>query len=179
MLFQWSVADMTESWIDVYFLRHGIAVPRDGHWDDWHRPLTDRGRRRTRQVAQRLKVLGISFDRLMTSPLVRAVQTAEICCDAHLAETSQVRDALAPGGSQVLWLEWLSTAPTAEMSTLGLIGHEPDLSQWAQQLVHGNVSRGDEWLLKKAGVIGIRVPRHQIAWGSGQLFWLAPPRLML
>ncbi|MEM1279523.1 MAG: phosphohistidine phosphatase SixA, partial [Cyanobacteria bacterium P01_H01_bin.152] len=114
----------------------------------------------------------------LASPLVRAQQTAEILLKVELAHTFETTDLLAPGGHLADWLPWLTRwqidHPT---SRLALIGHEPDLSRWAQQLVHG--MWGDRWQLKKAGVIGVEVPAAEAAIGRSELFWLAPPRLLL
>lgn len=161
----------------VYLIRHGIAAERGTHLDDTQRPLVEKGIRKTEKVAQRLTALKLRFDTLLTSPLVRAVQTAELLYQAGLAENYQVFGALGPGGSLHVWLEWLHNWQSSEHATLALVGHEPDLSQWAQQLVQG--SSDNHWVLKKAGVIGIAVPKDKHVIGQSQLFWLAPPRLIL
>ena len=76
------------------------------------------------------------------------------------------------------WLDWLTDwRALSHRKTLALVGHEPNLSQWSQQLVHGSMDDG--WILKKAGIIGVSVPRMENPMGQSQLFWLAPPRLML
>ncbi len=161
----------------VYFIRHGIAAERDNSSDNNQRPLTTKGIHKTEKIAQRLVNLGLEFDTLLTSPLVRAVQTTEILCQTNLAPDYQVFQPLAPDGSLKTWLDWLTTWQSTDHKTLALVGHEPDLSHWAQQLVHG--SRTNRWILKKAGIIGITVPKANYAIGQSELFWLAPPRLIL
>ncbi|MEM8612020.1 MAG: phosphohistidine phosphatase SixA [Cyanobacteria bacterium P01_H01_bin.105] len=165
----------------VYFIRHGISVERGTYLDDTQRPLTEKGLYKTQKIAQRLVTLGLRFDSLLTSPLVRAVQTAEILCQADLVTAYERFNALAPDGKLHDWLTWLSTWQSSERTTLAVVGHEPDLSQWAQQLVQGESN--DRWVLKKAGIIGLNIPEVNSeaanVIGHSQLFWLAPPRLIL
>ncbi len=163
---------------ELYLIRHGIAAERGTYADDRDRPLTEKGRDRTTQVAERLLALGCRFDTLLTSALVRAVETATILVTAGLASTYSITPALAPEGDMADWLSWLAPWQAEHpQGTLALVGHEPDLSTWAQFLVtgtpHGN------WQLKKAGVMGLSVPPAEQALGHSELFWLAPPRLLL
>lgn len=163
---------------ELYLIRHGIAAERREYSDDASRPLTEKGQARTQQVARRLKALGCEVDCILTSPLVRAQQTADILQTAGLAATVETSVCLAPGGDLQAWLGWLAQwQQQLPQGRLALVGHEPDLSHWAQQLVHGQ--RSDRWVLKKAGVIGVSVPAAGQAIGNGYLFWLTPPRLLL
>jgi phosphohistidine phosphatase len=91
----------------LYLIRHGIAAERGTYADDRDRPLTAKGRDRTERVAQRLSQLGIGFDLLLSSPLVRAYETAEILVYQGLAPYFTRHDALAPGGDLADWLTWL------------------------------------------------------------------------
>ena len=162
----------------LYFIRHGIAAERGTYARDEDRPLTETGRSRTEGVAWRLQALGCKVDCILSSPLVRAQQTAGILLDVGLSATSEILDDLAPEGSLQNWLMWLTNWQTRHsQSCLALVGHEPNLSYWAQELVSGQVS--DRWILKKAGVIGVSVPAATDAIGQSELFWLAPPRLLL
>ena len=160
----------------VYFIRHGIAAERGTYEDDDQRPLVEKGILKTYKVAQRLASLKLHFDTLLASPLVRAVQTAEIICNTGLANDYQIFLPLAPDGNIHDWLDWLSNYQTA-YQTIALVGHEPALSSWAQQLVYGNSNH--QWILKKAGIIGIDVTDTKQALGKSHLFWLAPPRFIL
>ncbi|MEL6381595.1 MAG: phosphohistidine phosphatase SixA [Cyanobacteria bacterium J06626_18] len=163
---------------ELYFIRHGIAAERGTYAKDEERPLTEKGRSRTESVAWRLQTLDCKVDCILSSPLVRAQQTAGILLDIGLSATSEILDDLAPEGSLQTWLPWLANWQTQHpRSCLALVGHEPNLSHWAQELVTGQVS--DRWILKKAGVIGVSVPAAADAIGQSQLFWLAPPRLLL
>src|SRR5262245_56535456 len=86
---------------ELYLIRHGIAEERSDAWpDDAKRPLTDQGMSRMRKAARGLERLGVSFDVVLTSPLVRARQTAEIVASAFSPKPQLVTiDSLAPGGS--------------------------------------------------------------------------------
>ena len=163
---------------ELYLIRHGIAAERGTYRGDNERPLTDPGKARTRAVALRLLDLGCQVDKILTSPLVRAQQTAEILQAVGIAPTVATSATLAPGGQLSDWLPALAQWQTEQPSgRLALVGHEPDLSDWAQQLVTGQ--GGDRWRLKKAGVIGLHVPAAETAIGNSELFWLTPPRLLL
>ncbi|PZO58370.1 MAG: phosphohistidine phosphatase SixA [Phormidesmis priestleyi] len=161
---------------EAYFIRHGIAVDRQAGIADEMRSLTPNGITKTQRVAQRLCDLGLQFDHLLTSPLTRARQTADILHTAGLSSPPEEFLPLQPGGDLLDWLTWLKARQTA-VQTVALVGHEPDLSQWAQQLVTG--SDRHQWILKKAGIIGLQIPNADQAIGQSQLFWLSPPRFLL
>jgi phosphohistidine phosphatase len=163
---------------ELYFIRHGIAAERGTYDNDDERPLTEKGQLRTKAVALRLLELGCRVELLLTSPLVRAQQTTHILLEAGIAPTHETVDTLAPSGKLADWVPWLGHWQIQyPVSRLALVGHEPNLSEWAQQLVAGHDR--DRWELKKAGVIGVRVPSAETAIGKGELFWLTPPRLLL
>ena len=158
-------------------IRHGIAAERGTYSQDDERPLTQEGQQKTRQVAQRLHELKLRFDLILTSPLVRAQQTAEILQTVGLSAAVDISSHLAPDGRLEDWLNWLQGWQATGGSCLALVGHEPDLSSWAETLLWGQ-SR-DKFILKKAGVIGLTLPTTGSPIGNSQLFWLAPPRLLL
>ena len=162
--------------IDLYLIRHGLAGEHGSYTNDNERPLTDEGKQKTRQVAKRLHALTLRFDLILTSPLVRAHQTAELLVEAKLSQTLQVSPQLAPGGSLNEWLEWLQQERSPSVTTVAIVGHEPNLSAWAETLVWG-APKG-VLSLKKAGVIGLTVP-EQSPMGNSTLFWLTPPRFLL
>jgi len=163
--------------LQLYLIRHGIAVDRSEAGEDSQRPLTPQGREKTQRVARRLRQLDLYFDHLLSSPLVRARQTAEIFLAAGLAPRLEVASALAPQGSFSQWLTWLEDWRQAGHGSLALVGHQPDLTQWAELLLWGEARSA--LILKKAGIIGITLPAAEPPIGSSQLFWLAPPKLLL
>ena len=166
---------MTDT-IDLYLIRHGLAGESGSYPNDAERPLTDEGKKKTRQVAQRLFDLGLQFDLMLTSPLVRAKQTAGILMDVGLADRMEEASFLANEPID-LWLDWLKTWKPGSRQQLALVGHEPSLSEWAELLVWGEAKGAIA--LKKAGVIGITLPSRDRVIGHSTLFWLTPPRLLL
>lgn len=171
---------------EVYFIRHGIAEARHSGQEDATRSLTEKGITKTERIAQKLFDLGLQFDTLLSSPLVRAWQTAEILQSAGLANRLEDCLSLSPDGQLSDWLNWLShwqsVTPSSlktnrnQPPSLAIVGHEPNLSQWAQQLTGSHT--GNHWILKKAGIIGLQVPTADRAIGHSQLFWLSPPRFL-
>lgn len=163
---------------ELYLIRHGIAAERGTYAVDGDRPLTDAGRVKTRKVAQRLYDLDLRFELILTSPLVRARQTAEILQAAGLCSQLEVNNTLAPDGALSDWLTWFSHWQQRHSSgQLALVGHQPELADWAELLVWGRSHQ--RIMLKKAGIIGLALPQGTSALGTGHLTWLTPPRLLL
>lgn len=162
---------------DLYLIRHGLAGEHGTYADDEQRPLTEEGQQKTRQVAKRLQGLGLKFDQILTSPLVRARQTAEILRDVGLGKDLEPSRLLAPEGRLQDWVSWYGQWKASGGTCLALVGHEPNLSTWAEQLVWGEIRH--HLVLKKAGVIGLQLPDRGSLIGMGELFWLTPPRLLL
>ncbi|MGB3636997.1 MAG: phosphohistidine phosphatase SixA [Rivularia sp. (in: cyanobacteria)] len=164
--------------MELYFIRHGIAQEATSFFKDEQRSLTEQGRTKTQKVAQRLKDLDLSFDLIATSPLVRAQQTAEILVSIGLSSQLEQCSHLAPGGSAEGWVEkWLKPKNYPPSTCLGLVGHQPCLSNWAEILIWGEVK--NSLILKKAGIIGIEIPSAAPIMGRCQMFWLTPPRYLL
>ncbi|UBF28180.1 phosphohistidine phosphatase SixA [Kovacikia minuta CCNUW1] len=161
---------------ELYLIRHGLAGEHGSYPNDDERPLTEEGKKKTREIAKRLLDLELNFDLILTSPLVRARQTADILLKVGLSKKLEEASYLAPGGSIDAWLEWLRSQQQAHFC-LALVGHEPGLSEWAEILLWGK-SRG-ALTLKKAGVIGMSLPETSSPVGSSSLFWLTPPRFLL
>lgn len=137
--------------MQLYLLRHAIAFEH-GHPDypdDDQRPLTPKGRRRMKRIARGLAALGLDADRILTSPLPRAAQTADILRKAIGVDVEE-RDELKPEGRWELLLEWLAHQDPRPVGVV-LVGHEPQLSQMACRLTTG---RSGSWLdLKKGGLV--------------------------
>ncbi|MDJ0843812.1 phosphohistidine phosphatase SixA [Crocosphaera sp.] len=162
----------------LYLIRHGIAVERDNIIKDEARPLTELGQEKTRKVAQRLKQIKISFDIILTSPLLRARQTATILENAGLTQTLEEFTPLSPGGSLHPWLDWwLNSHYHHDESNIALVGHQPDLGDWAETLLWGS-SQGT-LIVKKAGVIGITLPISRNPIGESELFLLTAPKFLI
>jgi len=162
----------------LYFIRHGLAVERNDIDPDRDRSLTDEGKTKTKQVAKRLHELGLRFQALHTSPLVRARQTSEIFGKVFDLDP-EIFPHLAPDQDFDLWLDfllhWRKANP--EITALGIVGHEPELSNWAEMLVWGGTR--DALVLKKAGIIGLSLPDSDSPIGESFLFLLVPPKLLV
>lgn len=162
--------------MELYLIRHGIAALREDYTNDEERPLTDKGRQKTAKVAKHLYERGLRFDLILTSPLVRAKETAAILQEVGLASQVEEFTALAPDGDIHTWIGWLEKRGKRAFSDKGLalVGHQPDLSNWAETLVWGQAN--EKLVLKKAGVIGINIPNPKAPIGQGELFLLTPPK---
>jgi phosphohistidine phosphatase len=155
----------------VYFLRHGLAEDRE-NWleDDRLRPLTDKGRLQLDGSGEAIASLVPDLDVIITSPLVRARQTAEIAA-AHLKmQESLVEDErLAPG----FGLEELAAILNEQAGAEGLllVGHEPDFSLTISALIGGG-----RLVCKKGGIA--RVDLVKLNPPQGELVWLIPPKAL-
>jgi phosphohistidine phosphatase len=166
----------------LYLIRHGIAedldplIP-DSISSDEIRTLTKVGRKKVTQVAAKLQKLQLNFDLLITSPLVRAHQTAEILFNQQLSPKLEVSQDLKPSGNLPAWLtDWNARAMDRAITTLALVGHEPNLSEWAELFVFGKVCH--KLILKKGGIVGLRFPDHQVGIGMAQLLCVIPPKYL-
>ncbi len=164
---------------ELYFIRHGIAAEQQSYECDDARPLTEQGVRKTRKVAKQLVKLGISFDSIFTSPFVRAHQTAIILQDFGLGNQISISPILAPCGDLRQWLDQFDRLKFPEDKSCrryAVVGHEPDLGDWAQKLVWGDATGC--LVLKKAGIIAVALPEEGDPIGRSRLFWLTPPRFL-
>ena len=159
--------------MEIYLIRHGIAVERGIYPPDAERPLTDKGIAKTTKVARRLSDMRITFEYLLSSPLVRAYQTAEIIRKAGLSKGITVNETLAPDGDLQTWLQWLSNN-YYEDHKVALVGHQPDLGSWAEMLVFGKIKK--RLTVKKAGIVGIKVTNKTKPIGNSELFLLTSPK---
>ena len=156
--------------MDLYVLRHGIAAERDGrrYPDDDLRPLTPKGVARMRREAAGMRALGVRPDAIVSSPLVRAMQTAEIARDA-LGAALSVSEALTPGAHPALLLAELA-ATRGDGEAVMVVGHEPHLSRLVAFALTGGAEDGLV-RLKKGGLCRLRLDGD----GGGQLLWALTP----
>jgi phosphohistidine phosphatase len=168
--------------IELYLMRHGIAADlgEGGIIKDEDRPLTPEGRARMKQVAAGLKELGLKFNVILTSPLLRCRQTAEAVAEVlELQHRVKIMESLAPGkafaagegGHAEIFLE----LGAYQFDKALLVGHMPDLSEVASFLLAGNRNLNIEF--KKGALCAIEVtslpPR-----GPGLLRYLLTPKQM-
>ena len=142
--------------MNIYLLRHGIAVSAEETAPDGERPLTAKGIKRMRMGARGLRRLGLDFDAILTSPLARARQTADIVAAAlGLESRLTVVEALQPNCSVEELLASLSDYQ--DRKHLLLVGHEPLLSGTAAFLVTGKKTVALEIALKKGGLCHVQI----------------------
>jgi phosphohistidine phosphatase len=154
-----------------YFVRHGAAIaPGEWRGSDFDRPLTEKGRENTARVGRRLAKLGIRLERIVSSPLLRALQTASILASALDAEDRVVEDVrLADGFSPSRLAEMLRDRASGE--TIMFVGHEPTMSATAGQIVGGASIDFKKGAIACVELTDARAP-------AGTLRWLAPPKLL-
>ena len=158
---------------ELYFVRHGLAEERGDAWpDDTKRPLTEEGMSRLRKAVRGLSRIGVAIDVVLTSPLVRARQTAEIVAGGLDPRPSIVNvDSLAPAGSYAAVLADLEKH--SRKSRLALVGHEPMMGELAARLVGSR----HPIEFKKGGVCRIDVENLPPA-GPADLRWMLTPKIL-
>ena len=159
--------------MELYLMRHAIAVPRGapGIAEDGDRPLTDEGRKKLAAVCRGLSFLVSGWDLILTSPLVRARQTAEaVAAYFEISHLLQEAPTLAPGHTTKQLVGILKDLPSVK-SVLA-VGHEPSLSQHLSCFVFGT-PRG-KFAFKKAGVAALEF-NDQPEEGEGTLSWFMGP----
>jgi phosphohistidine phosphatase len=156
----------------LLLIRHGIAVERGtpGVPDD-ERALTKRGIRRFREAAQGLAVILRRPDALLTSPLVRARETADIAGEAW-GKLKPIDVPALAGGSFEQVVQVLGQYPVD--ATVVLVGHEPDLSSHLAKLL--GTSHAGRLTFRKGGAALVEVPGDPA--GGGALIWYLSPRLL-
>lgn len=150
--------------IELYFLRHGEA-----DWPNWkkpddERPLTKRGKKEMREVAAFLKLIKAQPDLIVTSPLPRAAQTAEIAAE-RLKVKCREDKLLAPGFDRSDLERLLKKYPE---ESLMIVGHEPDFTDVISNLTGASLK------LSKAGTALVELNR---SWSKARLLWLFPPKI--
>lgn len=147
----------------LWFLRHGEAEPHDARADDADRRLTERGEQQSHIAGQALAALEIAFQLVLTSPRIRALDTARLACQ-ELRSDFVVDDALSSEFAVDDALE-LAAAAGHDKRVL-LVGHEPDFTQVVCDLTGARTD------LKKGGVAGVRMTGSR----RGELIVLLRPR---
>lgn len=139
--------------------------------EDSERPLTSEGRIEMQKIARSLKTVGLQTDRIYTSPLRRARETAEIAARILKVPILEEWDELKPDGSKEALYRKLSRLE--KNSRPILVGHEPHLSSMIGEIIG---TKGSRIVLKKGGLAKVRItsftPRI-----SGELRWLLTPKI--
>lgn len=158
---------------ELYLIRHGIAEERGEAWpDDTKRPLTDEGVTRLRKGARGLARLDIMFDMVLTSPLVRARQTADAIAGSFDPRPPIVAvESLAPGGTYQAVLADLEKH--VRRSRLALVGHEPGLGELAARFIGSR----HPLEFRKGAVCRVDIETLPPA-GPGTLRWFLTPKIL-
>jgi len=157
--------------MEIYILRHGIAVDRGtpGFKKDSDRPLTKEGEEKMHQIADTMLGMGLKFDLILSSPYLRAEQTAQIVADTLDREVTLTKT-LAPDANA---LELIAEINDEKPHSVLLVGHEPDLSRLISVLVCGTSDSSFE--LKKGGLC--KLTAETITFGRcATLNWLITPK---
>jgi len=159
--------------MDLLVIRHAIAADPADYPDDAVRPLTPEGKKKMRQGALGLRRVVPAIDLLATSPLTRAVETADIVSHAYDDLATLLVPVLAPGhppGAVAQWLDSQRRHPV-----VAIVGHEPGLSRMVSWFLSGSergfieLKKGAACLVSFAGAIG--------AAGATLVWALAPSQL--
>ena len=155
--------------MNLYILRHGIAVPRGTPGiKEEDRPLTKDGKRKMKAIAEGMLALKLQFDRIISSPYVRASETAEIVGQVF-------------GRKVELWKPLIPTANPRQLishlvkvreDNVLLVGHEPYLSEFVSVLICGNPEAQIEF---KKGALCKVSSNHLIYGRCATLEWLLAP----
>ncbi len=159
--------------LELYLIRHGIAAERGSDYpDDSKRPLTSAGIARLRKEAKALVALDVDFDLIISSPLVRAKQTAEVFAQTMSSRPSvTLSDSLAPAGTPASVFQEL--AKHMRKARIALVGHEPNIGELAARLIGARTPIE----FKKGAICRIDFEVFPPK-GAGMLRWLVPPKLL-
>lgn len=164
--------------MELYLLRHGIAVDRGDldYQNDADRPLTAKGRRELHRTAAALRKMKLRFDMVLSSPILRARQTAEIItAELKLNKRLAFSDSLKHGADVKALVAELNRLKPAPESIL-LVGHEPDLGELIALFVTGKSDSG--FSLKKGGLARLEIGNKLSAGRCAILNWVLTPKLL-
>jgi phosphohistidine phosphatase len=159
--------------LELYLIRHGVAAERGEEYpDDSKRPLTSDGIARLKKEARALDELGVEFDQILSSPLVRAKQTADVFAETMKGKppVSSI-DSLTPAGSPAAVIQDLGKH--MRKARIALVGHEPNMGELAAFLIGAKVPLP----FKKGAICRIDFAVFPPK-GKGALCWFVTPRML-
>jgi phosphohistidine phosphatase len=158
--------------MDLYFLRHASAGQSlSNPKQDEKRPLDQQGIEQSQQMGRLLAALEVEFDAIITSPLTRALQTAELAANEVGQEDRIVQDdALRPDASYDQFQELLRKH--AREKAVMVVGHNPNFSEFLSLLISENASESTVEL-KKGALAKVDVKQQR-----GSLRWHITPKLL-
>lgn len=151
----------------LFLVRHAIAAEATPDRPDASRPLTPAGERKFAAAVKGARRLGWRFDRLYHSPLLRAVQTADLLQPLLEGPRQTLPDLARPPDIEML--------AHVEGERVALVGHEPHLSALLAWLTAGEIARGERFPLKKGGIAVLSGPLRP---GSMELQALVLPKML-
>ncbi len=163
--------------MELYLIRHGIAIDR-GDPDcpaEEERYLTEKGVTRMRGIAEALVKLDVRLDRMLSSPYVRARETAELVLEQQGELELELSEVFTPGGDPEEGVNRLRAASQGA-SALAVTGHEPNMSRLISTLLTGDDQMNVR--MKKGGVCRIDIEWRRDGW-LPELRWLMAPRQLL
>jgi phosphohistidine phosphatase len=159
--------------MDLYLVRHAEAFPigHEGIQEDRDRPLTELGKQQANNLAETFTKQGIATPLILTSPLVRAEETAAILAIKWKLppESFVYCESLSPAGKR---RHLAATINHHSPNAVALVGHEPDLGLLAAWLIGSKQAR---IAFAKGGAALIRVKEGEVKKGCGKLIWMVTP----
>jgi phosphohistidine phosphatase len=163
--------------MNLYIIRHAIAVDEGTpqYEEDSQRPLTDKGKKKMVQIAKGVRALSVKFDMILSSPYVRAKETAEILADVFkMKKKIEFSENLIPMGDPDLLIAELNEK--YKVDSIALVGHEPQLTHLIGLLVSENPRM--DLTLKKGGVCSLSTDDlHHTR--KATLEWLLTPGILV
>jgi phosphohistidine phosphatase len=165
--------------MNLYLIRHTIAVEEgtEGYEEDSKYPLTEKGKRKMKQIAEGLRILGVEFDMILSSPYIRAFETAEIIASVYKMKTKKkvaISDNLVPMGDLDLLIPEI--IEKYAVNSLALVGHEPQLSSLISLLIADNKKL--DITLKKGGVCRLAID-NLLQDRRATMEWLLTPGVLV
>jgi phosphohistidine phosphatase len=154
--------------MDIYIIRHGVAADLDNEIvEESYRYLTIHGRNHCRIVAQRLKDMKIRFDSILSSPLVRAVQTAEVFASV-LKYDDEIKTAIELIGGNTFSRFTQLINRHSHHNSIAVFGHAPDVNSFSLNLIRNNPVKDLQLNFKNASVCKIK---YDPSSGEGKFAW--------
>ena len=164
--------------MELYILRHAIALPHGtaGYDQDSDRPLTPKGAKKMRSISKGMQALGINFDLILSSPFMRAKETADIVANTFKAQKKlKFSDTLAVDGNPSELIDELNDKHSSHEAVM-LVGHEPYLSELVSMLISGDLRV--KTTMKKGGLCKLSASSLQYG-HCATLEWLLAPRHLI
>jgi len=167
--------------VELIIIRHAVAEEREEFkkkgLEDHLRPLTLKGRKKMQKVCVELREFVKELDLIVSSPLTRARQTAEIVSQIYFETKVVEAPELVPHSPPPAFLKWMRTQ-IKNQRRIAIVGHEPHLSSFASYMLAGKTESFID--LKKSGIIALELESLTHAEpGSAQLLFSIPPKFLV